>query len=385
MNAKKLNVVYIGAPAFPIGAATTKRRRYMVDYMNKNDIRSHILVTAKKYERKEKNPQQGCYGIADYFDLTPYATKKNFFTFFKAGKQKLRDWYCSDKKNILIFPTILSFLEWPFYTYAKRLGYRIVFDQVETSFLLLEKSSFQHKIFLYVSEMISHYAYRHSAAFVISKSLWKENNDKYPQRKLCLLPNSTPILNSNRKKTFNTPLQLLYSGTFAPKDGVDYLIDGVIEANKNGFFCHLILVGKGTPSFMTVLEKIKGKGFIDYRGFVSDAELIDIMVNSDILCMTRTNSTFANYGFPFKLSEYLATGNVVLATNVGDVADYIQDGKSAIIIPPENTHAITEAIKYVIENPETSLEIAHGGFEAMQTHFNIDSIGKKFIDFLYTI
>jgi glycosyltransferase involved in cell wall biosynthesis len=68
---------------------------------------------------------------------------------------------------------------------------------------------------------------------------------------------------------------------------------------------------------------------------------------------------------------------------VGDVSDYIQNGNSAIIIPPENTHAIADAIKFVIENPEESLKIARGGFNAMQTHFSIDTIGKKFIDFLY--
>jgi glycosyltransferase involved in cell wall biosynthesis len=210
-----------------------------------------------------------------------------------------------------------------------------------------------------------------------------ENEKKFPQRKLCLLPNSTPVLNKSIKKSFNTPVQLLYSGTYAPKDGVEYLIAGVIEANQKGHFCHLVLVGKGLPQHMAILEKIKDKEFIDYRGFVSDEELIAIMLSSDILCMTRTNSIFANYGFPFKLSEYLATGNVVLATNVGDVSDYIQNGNSAIIIPPENTHAIADAIKFVIENPEESLKIARGGFNAMQTHFSIDTIGKKFIDFLY--
>jgi glycosyltransferase involved in cell wall biosynthesis len=385
MNKKDLNIVFIGPIPFPTGTATTKRRRYMVDYMNKINIKCHVLITSLKYEQKEKNSHQGRYGLSDYFDLTQYSSKMKFFTFIKVGKQQLRNWYSSNKKNVLIFPTILTIPEWPLYLYARRLGYTIVFDQVETSYLLLEKNRFRRKLFLYISELMSHYAYKNSAGFMISKLLLKENEKNYPQRKLCLLQNSTPILNSHIKKTFNTPIYLLYSGTYAPKDGVDYLIDGVIRANEMGFSCNLILVGKGAPQHMTVLEKIKDKRYIDYRGFVSDEKLINIMLNSDILCVTRTNSTFANYGFPFKLSEYLATGNLVLATNVGDISDYIQNGKSAIIIPPENTAAIAEAIKYVIENPAESLKIALGGYEAMQKHFSIDVVGKKFIDFLKII
>lgn len=70
---------------------------------------------------------------------------------------------------------------------------------------------------------------------------------------------------------------------------------------------------------MAILDSVKDKAYIRYLGFVSDEELIEQLLESDILCMTRCNSVFANYGFPFKLSEYLSTDNVVLATSVGDL------------------------------------------------------------------
>ena len=45
MDSKELNIIYIGSPSFPVGAATTKRRRYMVDYMNNQHISCKVLVT----------------------------------------------------------------------------------------------------------------------------------------------------------------------------------------------------------------------------------------------------------------------------------------------------------------------------------------------------
>lgn len=62
MNNKSINVLYIGPQTFPLGAATTKRRRYMVDYMNARDIQSHYLVTAMGRGRNPNTPE-GEYGL----------------------------------------------------------------------------------------------------------------------------------------------------------------------------------------------------------------------------------------------------------------------------------------------------------------------------------
>lgn len=380
-----LNIVYIGPQSFPIGAATSKRRRYMVDYMNSYGIRSHYLVCDFKQRGKRLNATEGTYGRCEYQDITPLANEKRFLAYWKKGKSILKKWYIEEAKNVIIFDTLLCWFDYPFYLYAKKIGYKIVFDQVETSYLLNGNVSLPHKLNILFSEWLSNRAFKQSAAFVISSSLMKDNADKYPGRKLCLLPNSTPTLNSKPKQMLNHPLLLLYSGTYAPKDGVEYLIDGVTEAHDNGCECRLLLFGKGNSNDMKVLKKIKGKKYIEYRGFVTDEELLDAMVTSDVLCMTRCNSRFANYGFPFKLSEYLATGNILLATDVGDVCQYVTDRKSAYIVESENSHAIAKTIKHIMENEEEAIGIAKGGFEAMQKYFSTEKVGGIFEKFLREI
>lgn len=381
----KLNVVYIGSTPFPIGGATTKRRRYMIDYMNGHNIESHYLVCDFRQKGKIVNPVEGSYCKCTYRDITNIANNRNFLTFWKEGKKQLSKWFNPQSKNILIFNTVLYWQEFPFYKYAVKIGYHIVFDQVETSFLLSGKASFLHKINIKISECLSHWAYKKSAGFVISHALLKENRNKYPNRQLCLLPNSTPVLCSKPKKELNTPIQLLYAGTYSPKDGVGYLINGVIQAKEKGCDCKLILLGKGEEKDMEILELAKDKDYISYLGFVSDEELVKYLLRSDILCMTRTNSRFANYGFPFKLSEYLATSNIVLATNVGDVCEYVKDQESAFIVEPENSAAIASAIINITRNPETALKIAGNGFEVMKMNFSIENVGRRFVDFLYKI
>lgn len=40
----ELNIVMASGVVFPYGLATTKRRRYMVDYMNVQGVECHVLV-----------------------------------------------------------------------------------------------------------------------------------------------------------------------------------------------------------------------------------------------------------------------------------------------------------------------------------------------------
>ena len=385
MDNSSLNVVYIGAPSFPIGGATTKRRRYMVDYMNNHGIQSHYLVCDFKQRGKRQNATSGKYGLCDYYDITPLAERKQFCCFYKEGKKHLNGWYTKGKRNILIFGTILSIFEFPLYSFARKLGYTIVFDQVETSYLQNGKSSLLHRLNLMLSEYVSDKAYRHSAAFVISKNLLHEVQEKYPERQICLLQNSTPQLSVESRKNLNKPLKVLYSGTYAHKDGVEYLLKGVIEAHDSGADIELTLLGKGAKRDMSVLDMTKNKEYVHYLGFVSDEDLVRLLIEHDVLCMTRCNSRFANYGFPFKLSEYLSTGNIVLATAVGDVCDYINDKVSAYIVPPEDSHAISETLHFIISNPKEALSVARGGLAAMQQYFSIEKVGEKFIAFLSRI
>ena len=197
-----------------------------------------------------------------------------------------------------------------------------------------------------------------------------------------ILPNSTPVLAEEEKTSFNEVLRVLYSGTYGDKEGVNYLIEGVRMARTQGCPCKLILLGKA-PEKLT--SRYANDNSIEFKGFVSDEELISLLKSSDILAMVRTNTEFANFGFPFKLSEYLSTGNVVIATKVGDVCKYLTDKKNAYLIEPENAEAVCCAILHIKENPQEALKIAAKGLDTMKEKFSVENVGKSFISFFNRI
>ena len=64
------------------------------------------------------------YGKCDYYDITPLAENKNYIRFWKEGKKTLNEWFVPEEQNVLIFATVLSVFEYPFYAYARKIGYK---------------------------------------------------------------------------------------------------------------------------------------------------------------------------------------------------------------------------------------------------------------------
>lgn len=382
----KLNVVFIGNISFPVGAASSKRRRYMVDYMNMNKIQSHVLVTGFHNEDSE-NEVEGVYGLCDYLDISSSFSIIKASKYYQKGKSKLKEWFDGNKLNVLIFHTILDISEYPFFQFAKSIGYKVIFDQVETSYVAPgTKTSWKTKIHAMLNEYVGNIAYKKcDGSFVISKALLAQNKSKYPKMPLCLLPNSTPILQQKEKIDFNEIPIILYTGTYAPKDGVEFLIRAFLKVLEHGYKCKLVLTGRGKPSDMKVLDLVKNNPNVEYLGRISDRKLNDVLVNSDILTMTRVDSKFANCGFPFKVSEYLSTANPIIASKVSDITDYLEHKKNAYLVEPNSVNDIVKGIEFMLNNKKIALEIGKEGLHVAKTIFSIDAIGLRFVDFLHSL
>jgi glycosyltransferase involved in cell wall biosynthesis len=169
--------------------------------------------------------------------------------------------------------------------------------------------------------------------------------DKYVRlraKNVSLIPVTAKVNFNKSKDSFNNPLQVLYAGTFADKDGVDDIIEGFLAFNNSYDNAELVLTGKSSQQLL-YQERYRDKKNLVFRGFVEDNEFYSLLRDADVLCMCRNESGFANAGFPFKLGEYLATGNPVICTKVSDVQYYL-DEKDAFLIDPGNPGQISESL-----------------------------------------
>lgn len=171
------------------------------------------------------------------------------------------------------------------------------------------------------------------------------------------------------------------------KDGVDTLIKAFSIFHNIHKDYVLKIIGKGVSSNVVpdlkrlAVEYGVGDSTI-FTGQVSPEKMPQLLYDSSILALARPDSLQAQNGFPTKLGEYLATGNPVVVTKVGEIPDFLTDGGNAFLASPGNPEEFAKQLCNVADNYEKAKEIGLRGRLLSFTEFGYGPQSKKALQFL---
>lgn len=171
------------------------------------------------------------------------------------------------------------------------------------------------------------------------------------------------------------------------KDGVADLIQAYIKAKEANSRFKLVLigkkpVGKDMELYEQLISKNAPHGNVIFYGQVPRDEMPQLLKNADVLALSRPDNLQARGGFPTKLGEYLATGNPVLVTSVGDIPLYIHDGENGYVSLPDDIDMFAKKLDYIAMNFEDALMVGKKGTELVYNQFNYRVQTKKVLDSL---
>jgi glycosyltransferase involved in cell wall biosynthesis len=88
-------------------------------------------------------------------------------------------------------------------------------------------------------------------------------------------------------------------------------------------------------------------------------------------------------GLPNAVLEYLAAGLPTVASRVGGNAEIVQDGKTGLLVPPQDSSTLAEAVLRLMRNPDNADILGKNGREYVATHFSFQQM-LEHTDQLYT-
>ena len=88
-------------------------------------------------------------------------------------------------------------------------------------------------------------------------------------------------------------------------------------------------------------------------------------------------------GLPNAVLEYLAAGLPTVASQVGGNAEIIQDGKTGLLVPPENPSALSDALLRLLRDPDFAMSLGNHGREYVISEFSFQRMIEN-TDQLYT-
>jgi glycosyltransferase involved in cell wall biosynthesis len=135
---------------------------------------------------------------------------------------------------------------------------------------------------------------------------------------------------------------LLFFGFVRPYKGLEYLIQALPHVRKQ-IDAHLLVVGEfwSSPQFYEEYAREFGvEGAITFvNRYVPNEELQPYFDAADVVVLpyiSATQSGVVQLAFGF--------GKPVITTRVGGLHEVVQDGVNGLIVPPQDEHALAEAI-----------------------------------------
>jgi glycosyltransferase involved in cell wall biosynthesis len=89
--------------------------------------------------------------------------------------------------------------------------------------------------------------------------------------------------------------------------------------------------------------------------------------------------------FPTKLGHYLSSATPVVATSVGDLTHYLENGKSACLVPPNDMNKFADSVAFLLRNTRHAKAIGMAGREVAMRHFSLLANKSKLVRFFMEI
>lgn len=143
---------------------------------------------------------------------------------------------------------------------------------------------------------------------------------------------------------------LVFMGHILEKQGVQYVLDAVLEIVKQIPDFKFLIIGEG-EYLGTLKQKVKDLGiekYVNFAGFIKSHQKVEKILSKCAISIAmyqqgNLKSNFTYFADPAKLKSYLAAGLPVLLTNVSYNAKEIEENKCGIIID-YNKNEIAKAV-----------------------------------------
>lgn len=193
----------------------------------------------------------------------------------------------------------------------------------------------------------------------------------FPEDRIRRIYNPVRPLPDTGSPNFAAPVQLGIVGRLVRQKGIDLLLDGLAAAPV-GFDWHLRVVGEGAlREDLTVQAADLGiADRIDFVGHV--ASVTDIYSGIDLVVIPSRYE-----GFCFVAAEAALAARPVVATRVSSLPEVVDEGRTGVLVEPEDPAALAQAIVALVGSPERAVAMGLEGRRRAREMFAPEAIHEE--------
>jgi glycosyltransferase involved in cell wall biosynthesis len=143
----------------------------------------------------------------------------------------------------------------------------------------------------------------------------------------------------------------LFVGTYGARKGTSELVDALARLRGEGVLIELDVAGKEEfrGEEAELRSRVHDSGltdFVRFHGVLGIPALRELYESSHVFALPSRSE-----GLPMALLEAMAFGLPVVATRVGGIPDVIEDGENGLLIQPDRTDELADALRRLTSDP----------------------------------
>ncbi len=324
---------------------------------NKSAYSTHVVKMCNELSLKFQSTELLLFNTSR--NITFKRLKKNYI--LRGNKSFLIRNIFQNQNRINFIKRIIFAFKVATYLKDKKESFIITRSLISSFFLSLFRISHRAEIhneirgltkFLLISLNFINSQYVKKVIFISSKL-----STKFKVKKKIILHDAVDITNFKKPKFKKNLKKVGYLGSFYKGRGIELIIE-LAKKNQN---LNFYLIGKDKNFIFDkkLTSNIKVLNHVPY------SKVPNLLLNLDILLMpyqkiVQINSksiNTASYCSPLKMFDYLASGKIIISSNLPGITEILKDKINSLIVESNNVNQWNDAIRNILKNKALSKKI----------------------------
>jgi glycosyltransferase involved in cell wall biosynthesis len=245
----------------------------------------------------------------------------------------------------------------------------------DTKFIFTEHNSFNRRRNYAIFRIFDYFSYLPYTKIVCVSNMAKNDLINWIpslSNKVLTIYNGIPL---EDKKEDNIKYDLILVGSMRSNvKGIDILLKSIksIEGHIN----KVAIVGDGIlkDELINLRNNLGLEDKVDFLGNRNDIN--NLLEQSKIFILPSRWE-----GLPVSILEAMSKAKPIIATKVGGIPEILEDGKTGLLVEPENEIDLAKAIKELLNNYDYAKKLGETGYNVVKNKFSIE----KYSDNLYKL
>lgn len=167
-------------------------------------------------------------------------------------------------------------------------------------------------------------------------------------------------------------VDVLYFGRIEHYKGLDILVQAMQGNTTRMYSC--IIIGKGNITYALGKMSKMPENIKFINEYVPDKELAHYIKRCKVFVMPYREATGTQI-----IQTVMYYGKPIIATKVGCFPEYIENGKTGVLVEPESVMELQKAIERLVPDEEERKKIGEAGRKILNEKFNNDRIAEHYV------